>query len=170
MDACAAFDAVRKAIWINGSCLQYDRILEGLERLTIQAKLQKDWEACVKNLSDTRSDKSLPNQQAVRITTFCKWVFEHTDRHKEKQALLRGLDFNSLKFCALCYTLRQINELPPTHFEFLLKYLPEYIQLRSLSSLLYRKDINRKIAEINCNPEDPELFVSFQHCSYYVPA
>ena len=170
MDACQAFEAVRKALLINGPRLEYDRILEGLERLAIQTKFQKDWDACAKTLRDTPNNKSLPNQQAARIKTFCKWVFEHTDKHKETQAQLRRLDFNSLKFCALCYTRRQVNELPPAHLESLLKSLPEYIQLRDISSLLYRRDINLKVAEIECQPEDTELFVNFKRCQYHVMA
>jgi len=164
-------ELIGKELWKNGGHgLVLDGVVGALRQLTIQATVQRDLEATAKILRDWPIDKTLPNQMATGFKRFINWVFEHTDHDEEKQARLRNLNFNALKFCGLCYTLKQITELSRAHFGFLLEKSTEYIELHGLSRYLYRADVNERIVNVECQPEDDELWVKFQTCSYYVLA
>ena len=164
-------DLISKELWKNGgNGLVLDGVVEALRRLTTQAAVQRDLERTAKILRQCPIDKTLPNHMGAGFKKFINWVFEYTDRDKEKQALLRKLNFNALKFCGLCYTLPQITELSRAHFGFLLEKSTEYIELHGLSQYLYRVDVNERIVNVECQPEDDELWVEFQNCLHYILA
>lgn len=58
---------------------------------------------------------------------FIKFVFEKATRGNERQTRLRKLDCDALKFCGLAYKVRDILELPPAEFDFLVANAADFI-------------------------------------------
>lgn len=162
-------DKVGQDLWNNGG---YDFVLDGvferLLRLQIQATVQQVLERTAKILRDNPGDKPLPNQLATRVKHVIKFVFEKTTRDVEKQTQLRQLDFNGLKFCGLCYKIKEIIEMPATRFNFVVENVTSYVKVHGLSQYLYREDIN-KVVFGEFDPEDDEIFQEFLKCLFHFP-
>jgi hypothetical protein len=162
-------DKVREDIWCyNGPDLVSDGVLERVSRFYAQLKVQKALRTTAKLLRQHPGNQSLPNQQATRVKHFIKFVFEVTNRSKERQTRLRKLDCNSLKLCGLSYTVKEVLELPNEQFDFLVENVADFIRRQTLLRHLYRKDVN-KVLQAEFDPEDDDLFKEFQKCSSALP-
>jgi len=159
-------DKVREDIWCyNGPDLISDGVLERVSHLYAQLKAQKALQTTAKLLRKHPGNQSLPNQQATRVKHFIKFVFEVTNRGKERQTRLRKLDCNSLKLCGLSYTVKEVIELPNEQFDFLVENVADFIRRQTLLQCLYREDVN-KVVQGGFDPEDDDLFKEFQKCSF----
>lgn len=157
-------DKVREDIWsYDGLDLISDEMLEMLSGLYAQLNIQKALHGTAKLLRQHPSSKSLPNQQAIRVKHFIKFVFENTNRGNERQKSLRKLDCNSLKLCGLSFTVKEIIELPGTEFDFLIGNVADFIRRQKLLQYLYREDVSI-IVHGDFDPEDDESFKEFQKC------
>ena len=150
-------DEVKNDCWSHGdSNLDIDSVLQRLSHLQAQLEVQKALQKTEKLLLQTPSDKALPNQQATRVKHFIKFVFEKTERWKERQTQLRKLECDTLKFCGLSYTIKEIHELPLAQFDFLVANISDYVQRHKLSEHLYRDDVDRGIQAKFFDPEEEE--------------
>jgi hypothetical protein len=157
-------EQIGRDLWTNGgNGIVLDGVLQMFLRLQVQVTVQQALERTAKILRDHPGDKLLPNQLAIRVKHFIKFVFEKTTRDQERQRLLRGLEFNALKFCGLCYKIKDIIELPAARFDFLVENVNNFLQLHGLSRYLYRDDINKAVFG-DFDPEDDELFKEFLKC------
>jgi hypothetical protein len=144
-------------------------VFQRLLRLEVQAKVQQALERTAKILRVHPNNESLPNQLAIRVKHFIKFVFEKTTRDQERQRQLRKLEFNALKFCGLSYKIKDIIELPTARFDFLVEKVATFIQLHDISKYLYRDDINKAILFSEFDPEDEGLFKEFLKCLFHFP-
>lgn len=142
-----------------------DGVLENVLCLYAQLKVQKALQTTGKLLRQHPSNQSLPNQQTTRVKHFIRFVFEVTNRSKERQTRLRKLDCNSLKLCGLSYTVKEILELPTVQFDFLVENVADFIHHQTLLQCLYREDVN-KVVQGRFDPEDDDLFKEFQKCLF----
>jgi hypothetical protein len=140
-------------------------MLETFSSLYAQFRVQNTLQKTAKILRQHPSDTPLPHQQAVRVKHFIKFVFEETNRGKERQTRLRKLDCNSLKLCGLSYTVKELLELPNAQFDILIENVADFIHRQALRQHLYREDVN-KVVLGQFDPEDDELFGQFQKCSF----
>ena len=155
-------DEVKNDCWHNSdSDLDIDNVLQRVSQLQTQLEVQKVLRSTEKLLLQAPSDQALPNQKATRVKHFIKFVFERTDRWKERQILLRRLDCDALKVCGLSYTIKDIHELPLAQFHFLVANITDFVQRQKLSEYLYRNDIDRGIQANFFDPEDEAAFKEF---------
>ncbi|KAL9126353.1 MAG: hypothetical protein Q9217_004583 [Psora testacea] len=155
-------DEVKGDCWHNGgSGLDIDSVLQRVSQLEAQLEVQKVLQRTEKLLLQAPSDKALPNQQATRVKHFVKFVFERTDRWKERQTQLRRLECDALKFCGLSYTIKEIHELALAQFDFLVANITDFVRRQRLSEYLYRDDIDRGIQAKFFDPEDEAALKEF---------
>ncbi|XTI95866.1 hypothetical protein V2W45_1254994, partial [Cenococcum geophilum] len=64
---------------------------------------------------------------ANRVKHFIKFVFEKIARGNKRQAWLRKLDCNALKFYRLSYKIRDVLELLLIEFDFLVANVADFI-------------------------------------------
>jgi hypothetical protein len=130
-------DEVKNDCWHNSDTdLDFDSVLQRVSQLQAQLEVQKALQKTKKLLLHAPSDKALPNQQATRVKHFVKFVFEKTDRWKERQTQLRKLECDALKVCGLTYTIKDIHELPLPQFEFLIANITDFVRRHKLSEWL----------------------------------
>jgi len=155
-------DDVKNDCWHNrDSNFDIDSVLQRVSQLQAQLEVQKVLQETEKLLLQAPSDKALPNQKATRVKHFIKFVFERTDRWKERQTLLRRLDCDALKLCGLSYTIKEIHELPLAQFDFLVANITDFVRRQRLSEYLYRDDIDKGIQAKFFDPEDEAAFKEF---------
>ncbi len=155
-------DEVKSDCWHNGdSGLDIDGLLQRVSQLQAQLEVQKVLQKTEELLLQAPSDKALPNQQATRVKHFIKFIFERTDRWKERQTQLRRLECDALKLCGLSYTIKEIHELALAQFEFLVANITDFVRRQRLSEYLYRDDIDRGIQAKFFDPEDEVAFKEF---------
>lgn len=135
-------------------------IARKVTELKTQVDVQRRLQETARTLQQRQGDESLPNQQAIRVKHFMKFIFEKIDRWKGKQNRLRDLDCDVIIFCALCYKVKEIYHMPPTQFDFLVAIITEFVRRRNLSHALFRDDINRVIHG-KFEPEDDNLLKTF---------
>jgi hypothetical protein len=76
---------LRTNLWrYDGPDLDFDGVLQKISLLKTQLEIQKILQATATSLRRHSGETSLPNQQASRVKHFIKFVFEKTDREKEK--------------------------------------------------------------------------------------
>ncbi len=155
-------DEVKNGCWHHSnSDLVIDSVLQRVSQLQAQLEVQKALQKTEILLLQQPFDKSLPNQQATRVKHFIKFVFEKTNRWKERQAQLRRLECDALKVCGLSYTIKEIHELPLAQFDFLVANITDFVQRQKLSEYLYRDDIDRGIQAKFFDPEEEDKFKEF---------
>jgi hypothetical protein len=162
-------DWVREEIWRNQDPHVISKdMLESLSQLHAQLKVLSALQTTANLLRQHSSNKWLPNQQANRVKHMIKFVFEKTTSGNERQTRLRKLDCDSLKLCGLSYKKREILELPPAEFDFLVTKVPDFIHDQQLSQHLYREDINKAVNG-EFDPEVDYLLEAFLQCSSSLP-
>lgn len=160
-------DEVKNECWHNGdSGFDIDSVLQRVSQLHAQLEVQKVLQGTEKLLLQAPSSKALPNQQATRVKHFIKFVFERTDRWKERQTQLRRLECDALKFCGLSYTIKEIHELPLGEFSFMVANITEFVRRQGLSEYLYREDIDKGIQAKFYDAEDEAAFKEFLKSSF----
>lgn len=161
-----SLDKVGEDLWIyDEPDLVIDGVKQRLSRLQAQAKVLTSLQTTANILRQQSSDKPLPNQQAIRVKHFIKFVFEKTTRGNERHMQLRKLDCNVLKFCGLAYKIKDVLELPTAQFAFLVENVADFVQRRHLSQYLYRDDIDKAVNS-KLDPEDDDLFKEFLKSSF----
>jgi hypothetical protein len=156
-------DRIKEDIWRHdGSELAIGQFRKITSELQTQLEVQEVLLSTAKLLRCHLSDKQLPNQQAIRVKHFVKFVFERATRAnvKDKQFRLQELDCTSLKLCGLSYVVKELVDMPSRLFDFLVAKLPSFAELHDLSLLLCRDDIN-KIIRGDFDPEDETKFAAF---------
>lgn len=161
-----SLDNLEKDIWncdvADQGCI--DGIIQKLNRLQIQVKVQKILRETADLLRKHSSDKILPNQQATRVKHFLRFVFERSTRASERCIRLRNLNCNALIFCGLSYKIRDILDLPQLQFDFLADNVEDFVQRYDLVQCLYRNDIEKAVNN-KLDPEDEEKYKDFLKCS-----
>lgn len=158
-------DKVAEDIWdcddLDGA---FDDIQQRLSRLEAQLHVQRSLQRTARLLRKHPRDKVLPNQLATRVKHFIRFTFEKETRDKSLSTRLRGLECNALKFCGLTYKLKDILELPPAQFDFLVAKAEDFVHRQGLAQHLYRDDID-KVVYGKFDPEDDVNFKEFLKCS-----
>ncbi|KAF2475022.1 uncharacterized protein BDR25DRAFT_214176 [Lindgomyces ingoldianus] len=70
--------------------------------------------------------------------------------------MILDIEFNTLTFYRLLYTIREVTKLPAMRFDFLVQNLPDFVRGQSISGYL-EEDIN-KATYGKFKPEDDSLF------------
>jgi hypothetical protein len=160
-------DEVKNDCWHNRDIgLDVDSVLQQVSQLQAQLEVQKALQKTGKLLLQAPANKALPNQQATRVKHFIRFVFEKTDRWKERQIQLRKLECDALKVCGLTYTIKDIHELPLPQFEFLIANITDFVRRHKLSEWLYRDDIDKGIQAKFFDPEEEAAFKEFLKSSF----
>lgn len=162
-------DKVGEDIWCCDELEDvFDEILQRVSRLEAQLHVQRSLQRTAKLLREQPRDTSLPKQLATRVKHFIKFTYEKTNRGKERPKRLRGLGCNDLKFCGLTYKLKDVLELPATHFEFLVTRVGDFMHRHDLSQHLYRDEIDKAVNN-KFDPEDEDIFKEFLKSSSAPP-
>lgn len=153
-------------VWKNGG-YDLDELSEAVARLSARISVQKELERTASILRDS----SKVRQLVKRLKAFIKFVVETTttDR-KERQTRLRKMDPNALIFCGLTYTNGDISDMSAMRFGCLVEHADEFVQLRDTKTLLSLKEIWRVTLSEDYDPEDEELLVSLQKCTFHIIA
>lgn len=154
-------DQVGEDIWCCDDLEDdFDEILQRVSRLEAQLHVQRSLQRTAKLLREQPWDTALPKQLATRVKHFIKFTYEKTNRGKGRPTRLRELGCNDLKFCGLAYKLKDVLDLPATHFEFLVTKVGDFVHRHDLSHLLYRDEIDKAVNN-KFDPEDDAIFKEF---------
>jgi hypothetical protein len=163
-------EQIRKDIWDNSSFVS-DGVLQCLSQMRAQFEVQNVLQKTAELLRKHANDKSLPNKSANRVKTFIKFAFENTSktsktsRENQRKTQFRKLPCNAFTFCGLSYTIREVLELPPAQFDFLIANVEGFINRQNLLDLLYREDITKAINS-DFDPDNDNLFKEFLKCRF----
>ncbi|KAJ2984676.1 hypothetical protein NUW58_g5934 [Xylaria curta] len=116
-------------------------VTELLVQATVQLSLMKGQKMLL--ASDERQ------HIGQRIEHFLNFTFGSITaanvRRQQRQEGLGGLDPFSLVFCGLSYKCKDIENMKQDHFDFLIDYIPSFVQRNGLSIHLSRPDISGKV-------------------------
>lgn len=155
LDLTSYLDRIGFDLWYDDSNVDLEAVADRVSNLRTQLEVQGVFQKTVLRLRK-HSDATGAN----RVKHFMKFLFEKTDRAKDKQARLRELDCDVIIFCAHCYKVKEIYHMAPVQFDFLLANVTEYVRCRDLSDVLFRDDIARVIYG-RFEPENNEVFKTY---------
>jgi hypothetical protein len=151
-----------KELWnVDGPDDVLERVLEKISLLKAQVKVQKSLQPIANLLRQQPINKALPNQKATKVKHLIRFAFRKSDRGDGRHKQLRNLDCDALKFCGLSYTAEEIYKLDDTEFDILKNRVVDFMRHRTLSCLLYRRDIDKAVESTFGDPEDEDLYLKF---------
>lgn len=144
-------------------CDVTDELLQRISQLEAQLNVQRSLQRTAKLLRAQAHDTALPKQMATRVKHFIKFTFGSTNRGEDRPTRLRGLECNTLKFCGLTYKIKDVLNLPKSHFDYLVSKAEDFVLRHELSQYLYRDEIDKAVYT-KVNPEDDTVFKEFLKC------
>lgn len=149
-------------LWnVDGPDDLLDRVLEKTSLLKAQLNVQKSLQPVANLLRQHPTKKALPKQKATKVKHLIRFAFRKNDRGDSRHKRLRDVDCDVLKFCGLSYTTEEILKLDHAELDILVRRAVDFMRHRNLSSVLYRRDVDKAVESTFEDPENESEYHSF---------